>query len=97
MTEEMMDKAFTQVSENIEILIDENRAKLRTAMRDQMVQQAEDEADLVFGLTMGATIEPCGNRADVKCKLAWGAKTTKKAESVVDDHPDLFKGDGGGE
>ena len=68
-------------------LIAENLTTIIAAMRDQMIEKAEAKPS--FGISIGATIEPYGNDANVKTKIAWAVKATRQADSVVSDHPEL--------
>lgn len=94
-----MDRALTRVSEDVDRLIEENREKIKTAMREQMIAQADRDPDgkLSFSLTMGSTIEPEGDSAtSVETTIAWSVKTKKSTDSFIDEQQELpFGSDNG--
>lgn len=92
MKNEIMDRALTRVSEDVDRLIEENREKIKASMREQMIAQAERDPDgkLSFSLTMGSTIEPQGDSAtSVETTIAWSVKTKKSTDSVIDEQQEL--------
>ena len=66
----IMVNALARVGEDVQglILIAENLTTIIAAMRDQMIEKAKEDPDakLLFGISIGAMIEPCGADANVK-------------------------------
>jgi len=94
MRPEIMDKALSRVSDDVSRLIEENREKIKTAMREQMIAKAEEDPDakLSFGLSFGANIEPSADGAVVTVNVSWSVKTKKSTDSFVTDEPELDLG-----
>lgn len=91
MRPEIMDKALYRVSDDVSRLIEENREKIKAAMREQMIAKAEENPDakLSFGLSFGANIEPSADGAVVTVNVSWSVKTKKSTDSFVTDEPEL--------
>lgn len=99
MKNEIIDRALMRVSQDVDRLIEENREKIKTAMREQMIAQADRDPDgkLSFSLTMGSTIEPVGDAAiSVESTISLSVKTKKSTDSFIDEQQELpFESDSG--
>ena len=91
MTTRIMDKALGQVAADVAQLIEEHADAIRAAISNQMIVTAEEdqEAKLVFSLSIASKITPNGTHAAVSTSIAWAVKERKTVDSTVSDQPEL--------
>jgi hypothetical protein len=91
MTTRIMDRALGQVAADVAQLIEEHADAIRAAISNQMIVTAEDdqEAKLVFSLSIASKITPNGTDAAVSTSIAWAVKERKTVDSTVSDQPEL--------